>query len=550
VKALLVWPKFESFSFWNFETVCTLAGVKYMTPPLGLLTTGALLPEEWDLRLVDENVSPLCDDDVDWADFVLVGAKIVHRQRALDIVRLARAAGKPVAVGGPDPTLNETVYLAAGADYLCLGEGELTVPQMVADFAAGVSEGVYRADGMADLTTTPVPRFDLIDFSDYLYIGIQFSRGCPYSCEFCNVIDLHASYRTKDVSQVIEELDTLYALGYRGQVDFFDDNLIGHMKGAKPFLKRLARWLEEHNYPFQFSTSVTLNIAKDIELLELLRAARFKYLLVGIETPSESALKTAQKPQNVGFSIPEAVDRIYRHAGATVHSGFLIGLDGEPDDIGRQITDCIDDTSIPWVMAGMVYPLPGTQLARRLDSEGRLFPRARSFDDERVRDQISAGLQFRPERPAVAVIDDLITVLRHSFDPKKYFARCADVATRINTVPKLIPGWRIFFRNARTFLRLCVRVTRRRTIRGPFWKAFWRVLFKNRVGMEALVTLAVLYTHFESMLPYCFEQLERQKLEIQNQGEDEWFSENLKETPPSIPALPELPAHQIPAPPP
>ncbi len=534
MNALLVWPKFESFSFWNFEKVCELAGVKYMTPPLGLLTVAGLLPKDWSLRLVDENVRPLSDADFEWADIVLVGSKIVHRKRALEVVRQARALGLPVVVGGPDPTLNPRFYSEAGANFLCLDEGEVTVPFLLADLARGATHGLYRAQRLPELEESPIPRFDLIDHRDYLYVGVQYSRGCPYHCEFCNVIDLFKNqYRTKSLPQVLAELDVLYRLGYRGQLDFFDDNLVGHMKDVKPFLRGLIGWLEEHDYPFQLSTSVTLNIAKDTELLELFRAARFKYLLVGIETPDEAALKGAQKPQNTGFSIAEAANRIYRIAGATIHSGFLLGLDGEPADIADRIIHCIDEACVPWVMAGVVYPLPGTQLSKRLDREGRLFPAAREDICEGARDQISAGLRFRPQRPAADVLADLERVMRHSFNAENYFARCANVASRIDTLPKLVPGWRIFGRNVRTFLRLCREMSRNPETRGPFWRALRTVVMKNRAGVEALATLSVLYVHFQSMLPYCYEKLAEQRAEVDSLGEADWLRKNLVEPSPN-----------------
>ena len=531
MKALLIWPKFDSFSFWNFEKVCELAGVKYMTPPLGLLTVAALLPQEWDLRLVDENVRMLEDSDLEWADIVLVGSKIVHRGRALDVIKMARDRGLPVVVGGPDPTLSPDPYRKAGVDFLCLDEGEVTVPMLLAALSRGETSGEFRADRLPDLVTeSPVPRFDLINHRDYLYVGVQYSRGCPYHCEFCNVIDLFKNkYRTKTLQQVLAEFQLLYDLGYRGQLDFFDDNLVGHLKDVKPFLRGIADWLKARNYPFTLSTSVTLNVAKEPELLALLREARFKAMLVGIETPSESALKGAQKPQNTGFSIAEATDRIYREAGATLHSGFLLGLDGEPGSIADEIIQCIDDACIPWVMAGVVYPLPGTQLSKRLDREHRLFPKARYKVADGARDQISAGLQFRPERSPSEVIQDLVRVMHHSFDPEQYFKRCADVATRLNTVPVMVPGWYIFFRNVRTFLRLCVKMTRMKSTRRPFWKALWRVLTKNRAGIEALATLSVLYVHFESMLPYVYEQLDLQQKAIADKGDEAWLAENLRE---------------------
>jgi radical SAM superfamily enzyme YgiQ (UPF0313 family) len=448
----------------------------------------------------------------------------------LSVIRRAKGRGKLVAVGGPDPTLSTEYYERSGADYLCLGEGEVTVPKMLADIGRGVTGRTYQCDRLPDLRQTPPPRFDLIDHRDYLYLGVQYSRGCPHHCEFCNVVDLfHRKYRTKTLQQVLAEFELLYRLGYRGQLDFFDDNLIGHLGDVKPFLRGLAQWLKQRNYPFHLSTSVTINVARDPEIMDLLREARFKFMLVGIETPDENALRTAHKGLNTGFSIAEAADQFYTRAGATIHSGFLLGLDGEPDNIGDQIIRCIDDACIPWVMAGVVFPLPGTQLSLRLDREGRLFPRARGTVPDNARDQISAGIQFRTQRPARDVLGDLVRVMRHSFEPAKYFDRCTRVAVRLNTVPNLLPGWRIFWRNIRTFLRLCLAMTLLRETRGPFWKAVLTVLFKNSRGMEALATLAVLYVHFRSMLPYCYEQLRRQRAEIETEGEEAWLARNLQE---------------------
>ncbi|MBN1608580.1 MAG: B12-binding domain-containing radical SAM protein [Polyangiaceae bacterium] len=547
MNALLVWPKFESFSFWHFEKVYELAGVKYITPPLGLLTVASLLPRDWELRLVDENVRELTDEDIDWAELVLVGAKIIHRPRALAVIRRAKDRGKLVAVGGTDPTLSTSYYEDSGADYLCVGEGEVTVPMLLADLAQGVTGRTYRCDRLPDVRNTPPPRFDLVNLRDYLYVGIQYSRGCPHHCEFCNVVDLfHSKYRTKTLEQVLVEFDLLYSLGYRGQVDFFDDNLIGHFNDAKPLLRGLADWLKAHNYPFFLSTSITINVARDPEIMDLLREARFKAMLVGIETPDENALKIAHKGLNTGFSIPEAARQFYTRAGATIHSGFLLGLDGESDDIGDRIIRCIDEACIPWVMAGVVFPLPGTQLSLRLDREGRLFPRARGTVPTSARDQISAGIQFKTQRPALDVLDDLLRIMQHSFDPTKYFERCTRVAVLLNTIPNLLPGWRVFLRNVRTFLRLCVAMTLRRETRGPFWKAVWTVVFNNPRGLEALATLAVLYVHFQSMLPYCYEQLRLQRAEIESEGEERWLERNLREPEASDTTAPARRPHERP----
>lgn len=546
MKILLIWPKFDSFSFWNFEQVCALSGVKYMTPPLGLLTVAALLPDHYEPRVVDENTHPLKKEDLEWADLVFVGSKIVHRGRAREVIRWAKSLNKPVALGGPDPTISSYAYEDLGVDYLCKGEGEGIIPDLVADIEAGRSRGVYVCQGLPDLTKSPVPRFDLIDHRDYLYIGVQYSRGCPYHCEFCNVIDLFDhKYRTKTLGQILAEFQLLYDLGYRGQLDFFDDNLVGQMKAVKPFLRGLAEWLEDHNYPFHLSSSVTLNVAKDDELLDLLKRARFKYFLVGIETPDENALRRADKPQNLGFSISEATDRIYRKAGATVHSGFLLGLDGESAHIADDVIRCIDEAAVPWVMAGIVYPLPGTQLSKRLKREGRLFAQAERDMPEGARDQISAGIQFKPERPAGDVLRDLFRVMQHAFDPQEYFARCESVATRLGTEPKLFFGAYLFYRNLRTFFRLMLRMLRLPKVRGPFFRGLFRVVLKNSKGLEAYVTLAVLYVHFESMLDYCYTQLASQMRELEQLGEEAWLQSKLPKVSPAPKAAAPLPVYRV-----
>jgi radical SAM superfamily enzyme YgiQ (UPF0313 family) len=528
MKILLVWPEFDSFSFWNFEKVCRVAGVKYMTPPLGLLTVAALLPQQWEVKVVDENTTTLTEGHITWADVVFVGSKIVHRGRAQKVIRWAKSLGKTVIIGGPDPTISPQAYEGLGVDCLCSGEGEEIIPRLATDLEAGTLRSFYRCSEPPDLKRSPAPRFDLIDHRDYLYVGVQYSRGCPYHCEFCNVIDLFDhKYRTKSLEQILQEFQILFDLGYRGQLDFFDDNLVGQMKSVKPFLRGIAAWLKEHDYPFQLSTSVTLNIAKDEELLFLLREARFKFLLIGIETPDQEALRTAQKQQNTGFSIAEATDRIYRKAGATVHSGFLLGMDGEARDIGDQIIRCIDEACVPWVMAGIVYPLPGTQLSQRLQREGRLFAQAIEDMPPGARDQISAGIQFKPQRPVREVLGDLLRVMRHSFDPREYFSRCERVAVRLNTIPKLFYGREIFWRNLRTVFRLVKEAIRLQGMRGPFFRGLLTVLFRNPRGLEAYVTLSVLYLHFESMLSYCYGQLEGQLAQVEKLGEAEWLARNL-----------------------
>jgi len=272
---LMVCPRFEADTFWTFKKTCEAVGAKHTAPPLGLITVAALLPPSWTVRLVDRNTEELTDDDLAWADLVFTGGMLPQGGDALDIVDLCRARGKPVAVGGP--AITSSPHACPAANFRVLGEAEAVIDQFVAAWEAGEREGVFEAEKFqVDVTKTPIPRFDLLKFDDYLHVGVQFSRGCPFTCEFCDIIELYGRVpRAKTSAQMLAELDELYRLGYRGHIDFVDDNLIGNKKAVKAFLPELAKWLEAHDYPFEFTTEASLNLADDSELLMLLNRANF-----------------------------------------------------------------------------------------------------------------------------------------------------------------------------------------------------------------------------------------------------------------------------------
>ena len=255
--ALLIYPRFDADTFWNFTRTAEVFGAKYPAPPLGLITLAALLPPSWSLRLVNRNTEELSDDDLAWADLVLTGGMMPQQSDTLDIVDLCRARGKPVAVGGPGITSFPHLYQAA--DFRVLGEAEDVIGKFVEAWDAGAREGQFEAEKFqVDVTKSPIPRFDLLKFDDYLHIGVQFSRGCPFTCEFCDIIELYGRVpRAKTNAQMLAELDALYRLGYRGHVDFVDDNLIGNKKAVKAFLPELAAWLEARDYPFEFTTEAS-----------------------------------------------------------------------------------------------------------------------------------------------------------------------------------------------------------------------------------------------------------------------------------------------------
>ncbi len=277
---LMIYPRFMADSFWNFSEACELVGARYPAIPLGLITVAALLPKSWNVRLVNRNTEELADSDLDWADMVMTGGMLFQQSDTLELIDMCRARGLPVVVGGPDATSSPHRY--ESANFRVLGEVEDIIGQFIAAWEQGSREGMFVAEKFqVDVTKTPVPRFDLLKFEQYLYIGVQFSRGCPFTCEFCDIIELYGrSPRTKTHDQMLAELEALYRLGYRGHVDFVDDNLIGNKKAIKAFLPTLEKWIEQHDYPFEFTTEASLNLADDGELsgdaqaLELLRHFR------------------------------------------------------------------------------------------------------------------------------------------------------------------------------------------------------------------------------------------------------------------------------------
>ncbi len=340
MKALLLYPEFSGLGFWNYKSVCQLMGAKYPASPLGLLTMAALLPAEWELRLLDLNTATLDDADIDWADLVFIGGMLPQQPRFLRLIERVHARGKKVVAGGPDPTSQPEIYRSA--DYLVLGEAESSLPPFLADLARGAPGGTYESAEKPDLAKTPVPRFDLLELKNYLMIGVQFSRGCPFNCEFCDIIELYGrTPRTKTPQQIVAELDALYRLGHRGHVDFVDDNFIGHKAKAKEILRAVKDWSEDHGHPFFFSTEASINLADDEELLGLMRDLDFRYVFVGIESADSEVLRSMHKQPNLTRNVVEDLHRIYRY-GMVVNGGFILGFDGETSESARKMVEVIE----------------------------------------------------------------------------------------------------------------------------------------------------------------------------------------------------------------
>jgi radical SAM superfamily enzyme YgiQ (UPF0313 family) len=517
-RTLLVQPRFSGRSFWNYTEVCHLTGAKYPAAPLGLLTVAALMPQHWRFRLVDENVRPLVPADVDWADIVLTGGMLPQQEAILDVMAKARAAGKPVVLGGPDPTEQPGMY--EGADYVVMGEGEVTIPMFLADLARGATSGVYRSDEKADMTKAVVPRYDLIRFRDYLSVGIQFSRGCPYNCEFCDIIELFGRRpRTKTPTQVIAELQALHDLGYRGHVDFVDDNLIGNRTRALEVLAAIADWSRRRQYPFFFSTEASVNLAAEPGLLELMRECDFRYVFLGIESPDDRVLAQVKKTQNIEVPVPDAV-RTLTSYGMIVNGGFILGFDDESPDAGTGIIRLVEQAGICLAMVGALYALPRTRLTRRLEAEGRLFDQGRKTVDARFDiDQTTSGLNFVTSRPRAAILEDQARVLRHIYSPARYYDKVLLTALNLKPAYRHRVGFREALRLARGFVRVSLKAGFNRRTGRLYWQTLFLVLMRNPAAIDAAVNLAAMYLHFAKQSYYVVGVLEKAARHVRRVGE-------------------------------
>ena len=516
---LLVQPQFSTFSFWNYVDVCKIVGAKYPAAPLGLMTVAALLPQHWALKLVDANVEPLLDEHFEWADIVCTGGMLSQQQGVLSIIDKAHEHGCRVVVGGPDPSSQPNLY--ESADYLVHGEGELTIPMLIEDLAKGATSGAYHSPDKPDMTQAVVPRYDLIRFKDYIQVGVQYSRGCPFNCEFCDIIELYGrKQRAKNPEQVMKELQVLYDLGYRGHIDFVDDNFVANKRRVKKLLPAIREWSEAHGYPFYFSTEASIEFTDDDELLQMMQDVDFRYVFVGIETPEDEVLKQAQKPQNINRSLAQDMRKISAH-GMIVNGGFILGFDNETDRTADKMIRCIQDSGICMAMLGMLYALPNTQLTRRLRREGRLFEDgSKQRDNSTEIDQMTSGLNFVTTRPRSKILKDYVRVIEYIYDPKRYYERIAYTALNLKRINKYRPSFGRMLNTARAFLRLCGQATFNRTTGPLFWKLLFTVLVRSPRAVESAVNLAAMFIHFEKQCRFVIENTTQKLAHIEEHGEE------------------------------
>jgi len=491
MKVLLVYPEFPD-TFWSFRHALAFEGKGSSFPPLGLLTVSALLPTEWERRLVDMNVRRLKKADIEWADIVFLSAMIVQKDSLEQVIRLCKAQGKRVVVGGP--YVSTSTEQLPEADHIFVGEAEETLPEFVNDLKLGIARRIYKAAERPALNLTPVPHFQLIELSRYSAMSVQYSRGCPFNCEFCDIIEIYGRVpRTKTNEQMLSELDTLQNLGWRGQVFIVDDNFIGNKLNVKKFLPELIEWTERNQHPFLFVTEASVNLAEDDGLLEMMRRADFRRVFLGIETPVEESLKEAQKGQNTRRDLLQSVKKIQSY-GMEVMAGFIVGFDSDPEDIFERQIDFIRESAIPLAMVGLLTALPDTQLWRRLAREGRLLK-------ESTGNNTDGSLNFIPRMESARLIEGYQRILRTIYSPAEYYQRALDCLSRLAKDEREPHqgGVSSVISSLIALMRLMLTLGVRDCERLEFWRYVKSTLISHRQNFAHALTLAAMGYHLRKL---------------------------------------------------
>lgn len=412
MRALLIAPQFPD-TFWSFRHALRFIKKRASFPPLGLLTVAGLLPREWEVRLVDTNVRPLAERDLRWADSAWIGGMTVQKDSARQIIDRCRAAGLTTVVGGPMATCEPEAF--ERADHLVLNEAEVTLPPLLEDLARGAARRVYADETKPDLALTPPPRWELADLRRYGSMSVQFSRGCPYDCDFCNVTALLGKRpRTKEPAQVVRELDGLYAAGWRGAIFCVDDNLIGNRREVRRLLPELARW-RRGKRPTPFYTEASINLADDDALQEAMVDAGFDTVFIGIETPDETALTECSKTQNRRRDLVADVRKLHR-AGLQVQAGFIVGFDSDTPSIFQRQIDFIQESGVVTAMVGLLQAPVGTRLYESLKAQGRLL-------DAMSGDNVDGSTNIATRMPLAALLAGYRSIMTGIYSPEPYYQR-------------------------------------------------------------------------------------------------------------------------------
>jgi radical SAM superfamily enzyme YgiQ (UPF0313 family) len=490
VKILLVYPQYPD-TFWSFRHALKFVFKKAAFPPLGLLTVAAMLPEEWEKKLVDMNTTALTDKDISWADYVFVSAMVAQQNSAREVIDRCKKLGTKIVAGGPFFNPGYEDFGFEEIDHVIFGEAENKLPAFIEDLEKGCAKHIYASEEFPDITKTPVPLWSLINEKKYQSMTVQYSRGCPFNCEFCDIVILNGHRpRTKDKDQIIAELDALYNRGWRASVFFVDDNFIGNKRKLKSeILPAIIKWTEEKKRPFTFYTEASINLADDEELMRMMTAAGFDMVFVGIESPSEESLVECNKLPNKGRDLLAAVKTIQNH-GLQVQGGFIVGFDSDPISIFKTQIEFIQRSGIVTAMVGVLMAPPETRLYKRLKKENRILPKGSG-------DNTDGSTNFIPRMGRETLFKGYKHVVDTIYSPKQYYER---IRTFLNEYKPIGKG------KLKVSVIQLVALIRSTWVLGVwekgrihYWKLVAWTLLKKPKTLPLSITLAVQGFHFRKV---------------------------------------------------
>lgn len=485
MKILLVYPEYPD-TFWSFKYVLKFVSKKAAFPPLGLLTVGAMLPADWEKILVDVNVESLRDENILWADMVFISAMLIQKKNAQEVIDRCKKLGRKVVAGGPAFTTKHEGF--TGVDHFVLNEAEVTLPHFLADLETGSPKQIYTSQEKPALSATPIPLWSLINIKDYATLAVQYSRGCPYNCEFCDIIVMNGRRpRTKSPAQMNKEFQAIYDAGWRKSVFIVDDNFIGNRHEVKKMLPELISWQKTHNFPFTLLTEASIDLANDIELMRMMSGANFFKVFLGLETPDNKSLRECGKYQNVAQDLVEAVNTIHRH-GMQVMGGFIVGFDNDTESIFDAQIKFIQQIGVVTAMVGLLTALPKTRLWHRLKDEGRLIcdSTGENTDD---------SLNFVPVMAKENLLAGYRKILKTIYSPRYYYQRInIFIANYTPTVRT-----RIKREDLIAFYRSAWRIGILSRARFRYWGLLLKTLIKKRMALPIAVELAIYGLHYEKI---------------------------------------------------
>lgn len=490
MRILLVYPKYPD-TFWSFKYALKFISKKASFPPLGLLTVASMLPQEWEKRLIDMNVSALSDGDLEWADFVFISAMVVQKQSVKEIIRRSKRMGVKIVAGGPLFTTQYKEF--PEVDHFVLNEAEKTLPLFLKDLENGNPHSVYTCQDWPNISETPLPMWELINMKKYVSMCLQYSRGCPFNCEFCDIPFLNGHKpRTKNKEQIIRELHALCERGWKGSVFFVDDNFIGNKKKLKKeILPYLIAWMKQKKHPFSFFTEASINLSDDEELIQLMVKAGFNKVFVGIETPNEESLTECNKFQNKNRDLLASIKKI-QDFGLEVQGGFIVGFDNDPPSIFERQIHFIQKSGIVTAMVGLLNAPPGSRLYHRLRKENRLL-------NDISGDNTDFSLNFMPRMNPKTLIDGYRKILDTIYSPKHYYQRVKTFLKGYK--PKLLKrGINFEFSYFKAFFQSICFLGVKGKERLHYWKLIFWTLLRRPFLLPLAVKFAIYGYHFRKVM--------------------------------------------------